>query len=152
MKKINSEGRAEINAPQVVGEVIDGEAVIINLESGFYYSLDGVGGDIWARLERGLPLQGIVDEISGKYDADKTTVEKAVNTLVDELVGEGLVTLQSGDGAGQTPVEPAKPDAPLALFKPPVLIKYKDMQDLLLLDPIHEVDELGWPNVKPDDG
>jgi hypothetical protein len=28
----------------------------------------------------------------------------------------------------------------------PVLNKYTDMQDLLLLDPIHEVDERGWPN------
>jgi hypothetical protein len=152
MEKTNSEKCAQINLPQVVGEVIDGEAVIINLESGIYYSLDGVGGDIWACVERGLPLPGIVDEIGGKYDADQATVDKAVNTLVDELVSEGLVTLYSGDGTEQTPVEAAKPDAPLASFKAPVLIKYKDMQDLLLLDPIHEVDELGWPNVKPDDG
>jgi hypothetical protein len=148
---MNSEKRAEINVPQVVGEVIDGEAVIINLESGFYYSLDGVGGDIWAGCERGLPLRGIVDEINGKYDADKATVEKAVDKLVDELVGEGLVTLHSSDGTGKIPVDPAKQHAPPASFKPPLLIKYKDMQDLLLLDPIHEVDELGWPNVKPDD-
>ena len=35
-------------------------------------------------------------------------------------------------------------------FEAPILHKYTDMQDLLLLDPIHEVDEAGWPSVKPD--
>jgi hypothetical protein len=35
-----------------------------------------------------------------------------------------------------------------AAFQPPTLRKYTDMQDLLLIDPIHEVDDLGWPGVK----
>jgi len=32
-------------------------------------------------------------------------------------------------------------------FTKPELHKFTDMQDLLLFDPIHEVDESGWPNV-----
>jgi len=32
-------------------------------------------------------------------------------------------------------------------YKAPELDTYEDMQDLILLDPIHEVDESGWPNV-----
>jgi hypothetical protein len=35
------------------------------------------------------------------------------------------------------------------VFNAPVLNKYTDMQDLLLLDPIHEVDATGWPSTKP---
>lgn len=35
-------------------------------------------------------------------------------------------------------------------FQPPALESYTDMQDLLLLDPIHEVDEMGWPQKAPD--
>ena len=31
----------------------------------------------------------------------------------------------------------------------PVLEKYTDMQELLLLDPIHDVEEAGWPKAKP---
>jgi hypothetical protein len=34
-------------------------------------------------------------------------------------------------------------------FEKPGLQKYSDMQDLLLLDPIHEVDEMGWPHALP---
>jgi hypothetical protein len=35
-------------------------------------------------------------------------------------------------------------------FQPPTLESYNDMQDLLLLDPIHDVDDMGWPQKAPD--
>ena len=36
-----------INNPKVIHETIDGETVIVNLDSGNYYSLDATGADIW---------------------------------------------------------------------------------------------------------
>ena len=38
--------RFKMNIPQVIGEVIEGEAVIVSLETGAYYSLQGTGGVI----------------------------------------------------------------------------------------------------------
>ena len=35
-------------------------------------------------------------------------------------------------------------------FNAPALQKYSDMQELLLLDPIHDVDEAGWPKPNPE--
>lgn len=35
-------------------------------------------------------------------------------------------------------------------YRPPVLEVFADMQDLLLLDPIHDIDEVGWPVARPD--
>ena len=32
-------------------------------------------------------------------------------------------------------------------FEAPVLAKYTDMAQLLVLDPIHDVDETGWPKI-----
>jgi hypothetical protein len=46
--------------------------------------------------------------------------------------------------------QPLPADVLPAAFVAPVLHKHTDMQDLLLLDPIHEVDETGWPSVKKD--
>ena len=40
------------------------------------------------------------------------------------------------------------PSIPRAPFHPPVLNVFSDMQDLLLLDPIHDVDATGWPMPK----
>jgi len=48
--------------------------------------------------------------------------------------------------------DPAAPSSPLPpptptgeAFRPPTVAVYSDMEDLLLLDPIHDVDETGWP-------
>ena len=37
-------------------------------------------------------------------------------------------------------------------FEFPIIEKFTDMQELLLLDPIHEVDEKGWPHQAAEDG
>ena len=38
----------------------------------------------------------------------------------------------------------------ISAFETPVLEKYTDMAELLLLDPIHDVDATGWPHPAPD--
>jgi hypothetical protein len=43
---------------------------------------------------------------------------------------------------------PAAPAAG-AVFAPPRLEVFDDLQDLFLVDPIHDVDEAGWPHVTP---
>ena len=50
-----SNQRFRVNTPNVTHETIDGEAVIINLDSGNYYSLVEVGSFIWGLLEKELP-------------------------------------------------------------------------------------------------
>lgn len=142
--------RLRINAPQVVGEVVDGEAVIVNLINGNYYSLDGVGGFIWQCIEkRALPSE-IVDAVARRYTGDRADIEPAISALLDQMMREGLVLLEdAGENGGSVPQDAS--DSAAEPFSPPVLRRYDDMQDLLLLDPIHDVDEMGWPNVKTDD-
>ena len=36
----------EVNLERAAGDVIDGEAIIINLATGVYYSMQGIGGEI----------------------------------------------------------------------------------------------------------
>ena len=50
----------------------------------------------------------------------------------DEITGKPVVG-QTGGQAVKTP------------FVRPVLQKFTDMQDILLLDPIHEANDMGWP-------
>ena len=60
------------------------------------------------------------------------------------LVSERLLEpVAGGEESDRTPA--ADHDAPKPAFDPPRLEKYSDMQDYLLIDPIHEVDEPGWP-------
>ena len=57
---------------------------------------------------------------------------------------EGLIVPSEDQGAAPKTERPA-PSKKKAFAKPK-LSKFGDMQDLLLLDPIHDVDQQGWPN------
>jgi Coenzyme PQQ synthesis protein D (PqqD) len=143
--------RFKINVPKVIQETIAGEAVIVNLVSGNYYSLDKVGADIWGKIENGKSVEEILHLIPKTYKGDPASMEASVKNLIDELIQEELIvpaaSLPGGDLQSSSSSENESESS--EEFEIPVLKKYSDMQDLLLLDPIHEVDEGGWPNVKP---
>ncbi len=147
--------RFSINNPKITHQTIDGEVVIVNLGTGSYYSLDGAGADIWNCLENGATIGEIVTYISQRFDGNFGEITSAIERLAAELKAEGLIGEESDDGQGKNletramPVD-GTPQVARKQFSPPVLNKYTDMQDLLLLDPIHDVDETGWPTVKPD--
>ena len=145
-------GRFIINEPTVVHENIEGETVILNLDTGNYYSVVDVGADIWDLIIRGKAANDIVSGIRHKYECSGTDTEKVLSFL-EELQQEGLIIhgdgndghAQQEESGGEKEIMGSKSD-----FHPPVLNKYTDMQDLLLLDPIHEVDATGWPSTKVD--
>jgi len=131
--------------PEVVADVIDGEAVIMNLKTGQYFNSEGTGSECWEALASGLSVSQIVDQFVAKYASDRATIASAVEEFVQDLVAHNLII------AGDTPppaVIPQTSGSPRASFHAPVLNVYSDMQDLLLLDPIHDVDAAGWPMPK----
>jgi Coenzyme PQQ synthesis protein D (PqqD) len=142
-----SSQRLKINTPPVIHQLLDGEVIVVNLDSGTYYSLDGTAATIWEAIDRGASLGETIADAAARYDAPAAAVERAVTTFVDELRREELVVAEAANGA-ERPGPTRTNGAPAArvTFTEPVLNKYTDMQELLLLDPIHEVDESGWPN------
>lgn len=144
-----------INAPAVVAEIIDGEAVIMDLASGHYFSTQGVGADIWRGVEEGHSAAEIVHSLLNRYEASRDVVEPAVHTFVGELLSRTLIVrteeakpaAPNDNGTGAA----GNGSAPRLAFVAPVLNAYTDMEELLLLDPIHDVDETGWPMPKSDD-
>ena len=129
-----------IPADRVVSETIDGEVVAIDLESGRYYSLEGPAARAWEAIQTGQDVDGIVAAVAAEasVSADETLADVAA--FLAELEAEGL--LVGGNGSG--------PPAPGPGRVPLVLHRYTDMQDLIVLDPIHDVDETGWPNRRPE--
>ncbi|HXG75979.1 MAG TPA: PqqD family protein [Gaiellaceae bacterium] len=143
--------RVELH-PQVLHESIDGEVIAIDLATGTYYSLRGSAAEIWSVIQTapGVSPQEISDALERRYAGSGGELAHEVTEFVAELVAEGLVRPVEGerprngraalDGVAGT-VHP---------FQAPRLEKYTDMQDLVLLDPVHEVGGGGWPHVPPD--
>jgi hypothetical protein len=123
--------------PQVIHETIDGETIIIDLVSGTYYSLQGSGPQIWNRLSAG-------------ESRDSSEVEGAVAAFLGDLERERLVAVAEGENSGEARARDDGGDEPAAPFTLPKLEKYTDMQDIILLDPVHQVDSRGWPHAVQD--
>jgi hypothetical protein len=131
----------ELALPRCSADDFDGEIVAINLETGIYYSLKESAALIWHDLLDGHSLEALLGHLR---DDDETRA--AVAGFADRLIDSGLMRVSA---AGRDPAGPARIASALPL-SPPVLEQFGDMQDLLLLDPVHEVDdEIGWP-AKPD--
>lgn len=140
-----------INSPTVVSEVFDDEIVVIHLESGSYYSLDQSGAAIWQGVQQGFDLAALSNWLSVTYAVDPDELAQIIPPFINELMQEQLIVPL---GAGQ-PSNGQLPNAPVyaagivnSPFARPVLLKFTDMQDLLLLDPIHDVNSSGWPMKK----
>lgn len=130
-----------INSASVINDTIDNESVIINLTDGFYYSLDDVGSIIWEAVSLGYSVAEIVNYLNSRYQGDGSEIEDSTHALIAELEREQLIVPEEYDAG-----HPTLDSAPSASsYSRPVLNKFGDMQDLLLLDPIHDVDEKGWP-------
>lgn len=134
--------------PNIMHETIDNEVVVVNLDKGTYYSFDGVGGRIWEWLEgNGLSRAGVIAKVAASYSGEHEQIAASVGQFLDQLCAEQLVNVVSADSNPQAGSAAAAAGAPA--FVEPVLQKYSDMEALLLVDPIHEVDEeAGWPQVK----
>jgi hypothetical protein len=73
---------------------LDGEAVLLSLESGKYYGLDSVGSRIWQFVQRTPLLRSVWQSMQDEFDAPADTLHKDLLAFIDELSVEGLITLQ----------------------------------------------------------
>lgn len=119
-----------IRAPQVVHESVAGEVVAIDFATGSYFSLRGPAEAVWAALSGAEPraVDTLVEAAGDAADPGQ------VATFLDQLVDLGLLERTgapagNGHGTGELVVE-----------------HFTDMEDLILLDPVHDVSDAGWPN------
>lgn len=136
----------QLNTQKAVSETVDGESIIINLETGNYYSLNPVGSALWNLAIAQHSLGVISQACAEHYGISEEESEKQIKSFLETLVDEGLLipanTQSSVDTLGW--LDTSK------VFAPPVFEKYDDMQEMLLADPIHDVNESGWPILKKD--
>jgi len=83
-----------VPSPDVLVQELDGEAVVLNLESERYFGLDDVGTRIWQQLLEHGRLERVCEEMQKEYDVDESTLLADVLRLVEELIDAGIVTVE----------------------------------------------------------
>ncbi|MCX6714780.1 MAG: PqqD family protein [Candidatus Uhrbacteria bacterium] len=132
-----------INDQKVINETLDGETIIINLENGNYYSMNTSGSVAWELLAKNHSLEQIVNAFLARYEANVDEIKQSLSDLTLFLLNEDLIL--------ETDLTSTLLENPVTIketFLTPKIEKYEDMQEMLLADPIHDVDAVGWPTLK----
>lgn len=83
-----------VNIEKVVWRTIDGEAIILHLDSGHYYSLNKTGSLIWDLILQEKTEEEIARFLSKEYRVSEKTARKDVAEMVNHFEKELLIKAQ----------------------------------------------------------
>lgn len=133
--------RYTISNKGIAFEQFDDETIIVNLPIGHYYSLRGTANFIFNNLKEGACLTEIVNEINSHYNIENQEINKSVEKFIGELNDFQLLVFSD-----TSTFIPMQSNGLKKIFKEPEIEIFDDMQELLMLDPVHDVDSInGWP-------
>ena len=87
-------GKHFFRRPEVVAAEIDGAVLLMNVESGEYIGISGVGGFIWGLLEVPVTFGQLILEILDEFDVDEVSCRTDLERFLRELVDRGVVVSQ----------------------------------------------------------
>lgn len=143
----------ETNSPAVIFEDFGDETILIHLDTGFYYSLDAIGMTLWGLLSQRLPTEDVVARLGEIYVGSAEEIARTTEVFLGKLVDEGLLRACDEPRSLNQLEAAAAPSVSTAQipFQAPTLTRFEDMEEMLLLDPVHDVTEEGWPMAAPAD-
>lgn len=92
--------RYPLQNPLAAWRVYDGEAVIVSPEDSTLHTLNEVGTLVWEAADGRTPLAAIVASVCARYDVDAPGAERDVETFIERLRAQGLVTVLDAPASG----------------------------------------------------
>ncbi|MFY9292892.1 MAG: PqqD family protein [Methylorubrum rhodinum] len=133
----------DVAEPNLVShQSFDDEIVIAHFGTGIYYSLSGSAAEIWLGLCASFDLSEVKATLAPHAAAGPEAFAASVDRFVAELETAGLIRPAAERAHGAW-----TPTAPTGGWALPQVESFSDMQELLLLDPVHDTSEAGWPYV-----
>jgi len=135
------------NSAEIASETFDDGLVSINFLTGRYFTMNRTGELVWACLAEGSTAKEIADWLASAGGVGRDVVLADVTAFLETLSSERMIVARPGNGSSTSNGFRRMPQITEALvYETPHLQIYEDLADLILLDPIHDVNEaLGWP-------
>ncbi|MDZ7859128.1 MAG: PqqD family protein [Candidatus Krumholzibacteriota bacterium] len=76
---------------KVVFRKVEDKIVLINLETGYYYSLNEIGGFIFNSIRDGSDPSDILRDIKTDFDVSESKAEDDFNNFIEELKREAIL-------------------------------------------------------------
>lgn len=77
-------------APDVIGEIVDGEAVVLDLRNGVYFALNGVGTRIWELIREYGDRDRIREQLLLEFDVQPEELDRDLDRWLRDLEARGL--------------------------------------------------------------
>jgi len=81
--------------PTAISSDLDGESVILDMESGKYHSLDTTGTRVWELLEDKISFNDIVLKLMSEYSVEGQQCTTDVKEFINQLIDLGLVETEN---------------------------------------------------------
>lgn len=78
--------------PEAFTTEVDDRIVILEYESGTYFTLNEVGSRIWQLLAQGNTVQAIRDQLLQEYEVSKERLEQDLLGILKQLQAKGLIS------------------------------------------------------------
>lgn len=115
---------------RVAAETVDDEAIIVDLTTGDYYSMDAVAALIWSMIERHRSVEHMADMIARQYIVSPEKARSDLQRVLGTLLERQLIVPVAGDAL---PDSNEDTGAKLPYTTPEVRM-YGDLSDLLAMD------------------
>jgi len=94
-------------SPEVLTTPIGESLMLLDLASGVYFELEGVGSRIWQLLAEQTAPAEVAHQISVEYGVDEASAADDLLDLLNELSASGLLSYDGGPAPSQPPRGPA---------------------------------------------
>jgi coenzyme PQQ synthesis protein D (PqqD) len=84
--------RVQIN-DGVIWREVDGDVVVLSVEKGVYFGIDGAGGQMWRELVELGSIEKTFESLRHQFDVEPDELRRDLDDLVNQLVQKGLVHL-----------------------------------------------------------
>ena len=82
-----------ILSENIFAQEVDGEMVLMDMESEDYFGLDTIGASFWQVLQEEETLQKTLDHLLDLYDTEESVLKKDLIEFVEKLVTNGLASV-----------------------------------------------------------
>ena len=70
---------------------LEGEAVLLHMDTKNYFRLNATAAVLWKGMERGLDREALLDDLLAHFDVDRATATAELDRLLGELSARGLL-------------------------------------------------------------
>ncbi|WP_417617088.1 lasso peptide biosynthesis PqqD family chaperone [Parasphingorhabdus sp.] len=82
-----------VRSPDLVASELEGEVVLLSVESSHFYNLNRIGSRIWDLLDQPLSIPEICRELMAQFNVSPTDCESEVRQFIEKMLDQGLFRL-----------------------------------------------------------